>query len=104
MNRKSASAAALVFLSAFFISISLGNASAPPCRMAKGDSPVAKACAEGGLPRAKESMRALVKQGRAAGAHFTCDDCHSDQDRYEQLAPEAKQNFARLLALLPRTN
>ncbi len=34
-----------------------GDASPEPCRVAKGDSPVAKACAEGGIPRARESMR-----------------------------------------------
>jgi len=78
---------------------SRGDASPEPCRVAKGDSPVARACAEGGIPRARESMRQLVKQARAAGTRFQCDDCHSNEDRYEQLAPDAKQNFAKLLAV-----
>jgi hypothetical protein len=84
------------------LGVGLGQASpVQPCRVAKGDSPVAKACAEGGVVRAKESMRALVKQGRAAGTRFQCDDCHTDQDRYDQLAPDAKQKFSKLLAAVP---
>jgi hypothetical protein len=74
-----------------------GDAS-EPCRVATGDSPVAKACAEGGVPRAREFMRQLVKQARNAGTRFQCDNCHGDEDRYDRLSPEAKQNFAKLLA------
>ena len=78
--------------------ISQGDA-AEPCRVAKGDSPVARACAEGGVPRARESMRQLVRQARANGTRFQCDDCHNQEDRYEHLTAEAKQNFAKLLAV-----
>jgi hypothetical protein len=74
-----------------------GNAS-QPCRIARGESPVARACAEGGVVRAKQSMRALIKQAKASGTSFVCEDCHTDTERYELLQPEAKQKFARLLA------
>jgi hypothetical protein len=87
---------------AILLTASLGNAS-QPCRTARGDSPVAKACAEGGVVRAKESMRAMVKQGRAAGTRFMCDDCHNDDEHYDQLAPDAKQKFAKLLSLLGKS-
>ena len=73
-----------------------------PCRIAKGDSPVARACAEGGVIRAKQSMRVLMKQARAGGARFTCDDCHTDGERYEQLSADARQNFAKLLAAVAK--
>ena len=79
-------------------------ANSEPCRISKGDSPVARACATGGLAGAKQSMKLLVKQARAGGARFHCDDCHSDSDRFDRLLPEAKQNFARLLAALPKTD
>jgi hypothetical protein len=75
-----------------------GNA-AEPCRVAKGSSPIAAACAEGGLLRAKQSMRAMVKQARAAGGRFDCEDCHADTDHYDKLAPDAERKFAKLLAL-----
>lgn len=76
-----------------------GNA----CRLAiKGDSPVARACAEGGVVKAKHTMRAMIKEGRAQGVRFQCDDCHSDDTAYEKLTPEAKDRFARLLAVTAR--
>jgi hypothetical protein len=81
----------------WLLQVGVGNA-AQPCRIAKGDSPVAKACAEGGVVRAKQSMRALVKQARDRGTSFMCEDCHQDVERYELLQPEAKAKFAKLLA------
>ena len=69
-----------------------------PCNIAtKGDSPVAKACAEGGLVSAKRAMRDLVKKGKAAGAKFECDDCHKNDTGYD-LTPQARDNFKRLMA------
>jgi len=80
----------------------MGNAS-EPCRVAKGDSPVAKACAEGGVVSAKRMMRTLVKQWRAAGASQQCDSCHTNEDRYDQLTPDAKQKFVKLLATIQKS-
>jgi hypothetical protein len=63
----------------------------------KGDSPVAKACAQGGIIDAKRSMRDLVKKGKGAGVRFECDDCHKNDTGYD-LTPAARDNFKKLLA------
>jgi hypothetical protein len=69
-----------------------------PCAIAtKGDSPVAKACATGGLVDAKRVMRDLVKSGKKAGAKYECDDCHKNDTGYD-LTPQARDNFKKLLA------
>lgn len=69
-----------------------------PCNIAtKGDSPVAKACASGGLVDAKRTMRDLVKNGKKAGVKFECDDCHKNDVGYD-LTPQARENFKKLLA------
>ena len=58
-----------------------------PCTIAtKGDSPVAKACAAGGIPKAKAAMKDLAKKARAAGTKYQCDDCHKDDVKYELTA------------------
>ena len=51
------------------ILIGLAHAQAQePCKAAtKGDSPIAKACAEGGIKKAKEVMKSLVRDARKAG-------------------------------------
>ena len=70
-----------------------------PCAIAtKGDSPVAKACAAGGLVDAKRTMRDLVKNGKKAGVKFECDDCHKNDVGYD-LTPQARENFKKLLAV-----
>jgi hypothetical protein len=69
-----------------------------PCAIAtKGDSPVAKACASGGLVDAKRTMRDLVKSGKKSGVKFECDDCHKNDVGYD-LTPQARENFKKLLA------
>jgi len=69
-----------------------------PCAIAtKGDSPVAKACADGGLVDAKRAMRDLVKKGKTAGVKFECEDRHKNDTGYD-LTPQARDNFKRLLA------
>jgi hypothetical protein len=69
------------------------------CHLAtKGDSPVAKACREGGIKSAKAVMKDLIKGARAAGARFQCDDCHSSDTDYAQLGKGAEDKFAKLLA------
>jgi hypothetical protein len=70
-----------------------------PClRATKGESPVARACAEGGLGAAKVAMKDLVRRGRAAGLAFKCDDCHSDTTDYALLTADAQEKFRKLLA------
>jgi hypothetical protein len=99
------SAAAVVFVSAVLASPLVGQGSAEAqsgCKVAKGDSVIAKACAEGGLLKAKQTMRAMVKQGRAAGTKFDCADCHADEDHHEKLTADAKEKFAKLLAVVQK--
>ena len=67
-----------------------------PCRIAKGSSPVAKACAEGGIARAKQVMKEMVKQGRAAGVKLECDECHKEPARYDVLTVDARDKFKKL--------
>jgi hypothetical protein len=73
-----------------------------PCVIAtdaKSKSPVAEACAKGGLPEAKKVMKDLVKKGRAAGKKFECDDCHKNDTGYD-LTPQGRDNFKALLAAI----
>ena len=72
-------------------------AAAPePCKLAKGNSPVAKACAEGGIPAAKEVMKSMLQQGRAAGVKLECDQCHRDPAKYDVLTDDAREKFKKL--------
>ena len=71
-----------------------------PCHLAiKGDSPVAKACSEGGIKSAKVVMKDLIKGARAAGTKYQCDDCHANDSDYTQLSKGAQDKFAKLLAV-----
>ncbi len=71
-----------------------------PCRMAlTGDSPVARACSEGGEQRALDLMSLFVKRARAEGFNFTCGDCHLDEDDRTRLSPTADADFRKLLFL-----
>ena len=63
----------------------------------RGDSPVARACREGGIRSAKSAMKTLVTQSRANGVPFQCDDCHVNTDTFSQLGPGANEKFNRLL-------
>jgi hypothetical protein len=71
-----------------------------PCKMALlGESPVAKACSEGGERQAIELMQSFVKRARAEGIVFQCIDCHIDEDDRTKLAPQADAEFRKLLFL-----
>jgi hypothetical protein len=70
-----------------------------PCKLAvDGDSPVDKACREGGLRAAKTAMKTLLKDARNGGLRFDCDDCHINEEDYAQLAQGTDEKFAKLLA------
>jgi hypothetical protein len=74
-----------------------------PCKRAvRGDSPVARACSQGGVRTAKATMKDLVRQGKAAGVNFECDDCHRDHNDHSKLAPDAPEKFQRLLSAIRR--
>jgi hypothetical protein len=89
-----------------------GDPSPPPasasdgaegCRRAvTGDSPVARACRQGGVRSAKATMKELVKQGQGAGLRLACDDCHLDVADFSRLSPEAPEKFRTLLLAIAR--
>ena len=64
-----------------------------------GESPVAKACSEGGVRKAIDLMQLFVKRARAQGILFECIDCHADEDDRSKLTPQAEANFRKLLFL-----
>jgi hypothetical protein len=71
-----------------------------PCAIAtKGDSPVAKACTQGGIIDAKKAMRDMLRDGKRAGVKFECDDCHKNDVGYD-LTPDARDKFKKLLGAL----
>jgi hypothetical protein len=63
----------------------------------KGDSPVAQACAKGGVKLAKATMKDLVKKAKDNGVKFDCDKCHKNEETFE-LEGDARDNFRKLLA------
>jgi hypothetical protein len=99
------------FLRGFLVFALLGGAAAPlalatpgytgpdPCKLAvQGDSPVAKACRDGGQKAAKGVMKKMVAAAGKKGQKFTCDQCHKGDDN-TQLTGDAKKLFEKLLAL-----
>jgi hypothetical protein len=67
------------------------------CKLPKPGSPMAKPCAEGGIKKAKEAMKNLVREGRKAGVKMECDECHKDPARYDVLADDARGKLDKLL-------
>jgi hypothetical protein len=65
----------------------------------RGESPVAKACSQGGLKKANDLMNLFVKRAAAEGIKFLCLDCHPDEDDFSKLAPSADLEFRKLLFL-----
>jgi uncharacterized protein DUF2314 len=67
-----------------------------PCAIAtEGDSPVARACAEGGTDLARKKMKELVSVGRSRGLKFGCDSCHKEDTN--ALTGNARDDFKKLL-------
>ena len=65
----------------------------------KGDSPVAAACKDGGIKKAKAKMKEMQKSGKANGVKFECDDCHKDESAGNwTLNKDAEDKFKKLLA------
>ena len=72
-------------------------ADAEPCAIAvKGDNPVVKACADGGIPKAKRAMKELVRTAKARGTKMECTDCHVAIDEWK-LKDGATDRFRKLL-------
>lgn len=66
------------------------------CTIAKDESPMSKACAQGGRKAAAREMKRLVKQARAAGMKTKCARCHKDMDTLE-LERDARDQLRKLL-------
>jgi hypothetical protein len=60
-------------------------------------SPVAHACARGGIQEAKKAMKNLVKRAKNRGLKFECDSCHRNETDW-QLTDDARANFTSMLA------
>jgi hypothetical protein len=67
----------------------------------KGETPTAKACAQGGRAAGKKLMKDMVKQAKAKGEKFTCDGCHKDLDNYA-LTKNANDDYKKLEAVLAK--
>jgi hypothetical protein len=68
------------------------------CRVVRDRlSPVAHACARGGIKEAKKAMKQLVKRAKDRGLKFECDSCHRNEDNW-QLTDDARANFTSMLA------
>jgi hypothetical protein len=66
------------------------------CHFAHVDSPVGKACLQGGLRLAKREMKAMIKIAKDRGMKFDCDSCHKNEEDWK-LNGEARTLFARVL-------
>jgi hypothetical protein len=90
--------AGLVTLTLFAAS---GRADDNKCTIATKDgNPVAAACKEGGVKKAKAAMKAMQKAGKEKGLKFECDDCHKDESGGNwTLNKDAEDKFKKLLAV-----
>jgi hypothetical protein len=71
-----------------------------PCKVAgaNDDTPVDKACREGGIKAAKALMKQLQKDGKKADIRHQCEDCHTDEADHSKLTKDARDKLAKLLA------
>ena len=74
------------------------------CTIAKKpDNAVGKACAEGGIKKAKSVMKAMQKKGKEGGLKFECDECHKDESAGNWgLKDGAEKKFKELLDIARR--
>jgi hypothetical protein len=77
-----------------------GRAADDKCTIAvKGDNPVVKACKEGGIKKAKSTMKAMQKVGKEKGLKYECDTCHKDESAGNwTLGKDAEAKFKELLS------
>jgi hypothetical protein len=64
----------------------------------QGESPIAKACQEGGIRQAKRKMKELVRTARERGMYNECNDCHEGGDSWT-LVKGANDRFRKLLEI-----
>src|SRR5947207_14866299 len=64
----------------------------------KGDNAVVKACKEGGIKKAKATMKSLQKAAKDKGMKVECDDCHKDESAGNwTLNKDAEDKFKKML-------
>ena len=74
------------------------SAAANDCTIAKGESPVAKACAKGGIKEAKTVMKAMVAKAKKNGMKdASCEGCHKNEEDFK-LTADAEKLFKDMLA------
>ena len=64
----------------------------------QGDSPIAKACQEGGVRLAKRKMKELVRTARERGMMSECNDCHNGSETWT-LNKGATDKFRKLIEI-----
>jgi hypothetical protein len=66
----------------------------------KNDNAVVKACKEGGIKRAKSTMKAMQKVAKEKGMKVECDDCHKDEAAGDwTLTKDAEDKFKKMAEL-----
>jgi hypothetical protein len=74
----------------------------PPCRHAtSGKSLIARACASGGLPAARDTMRELIREIRGRRGRLDCHACHLDRTSFD-LRADARVRLQQVLGRLGR--
>ncbi len=75
----------------------LAYAKKKECTVAtEGESPMAKACREGGRDAAKKKMKELVGRANKNGGDFKCGRCHEDTKSFK-LKDNAPDDLKKLL-------
>jgi hypothetical protein len=67
-----------------------------------GKTEPARACAKGGRPEAKKTMKRMVESAKAKGQkQFSCSGCHKDLENFE-LTKDARDELKKLEAVLAK--
>ena len=77
-------------------------ADANKCTIAtKDDNPVVQACKDGGIKKAKATMKNMQKSAKEKGMKVECDDCHKDESAGNwTLNKGAEDKFKKMLDLV----
>lgn len=71
------------------------------CKIAvKGENAVVTACKQGGIKRAKATMKAMQKVANSKGKKWDCNDCHKDESAGNwDLTKDGEKLFKEMLEL-----
>jgi hypothetical protein len=65
----------------------------------KGENIVVKACTQGGIKRAKATMKAMTKAAKEKGMKVECDSCHKNETDWA-VTDDGDAQFKKMLELL----